>query len=218
MTDTSHHIHATCGDRIDTFAQQMIDESAAVGMTVTGDFNDIPLSTEGKTAEQIVESYHQQSEARREAYLASPEYKARQVAAEEAGRRRQTELDVAIAAAPEAPTFKDAVGWQALVEKNADGYSAAAMGFAALWARLMEGQIAQGAKLEDVAQAMSTLADHKYGITGFQYGWAVAQLAHHWTHGEALRRWHNRATQIGTEGDKANETGGTLNPALLSIG
>ena len=91
--------------------------------------------------------------------------------------------------------------------------------------RLSALQVAEGAGVDErtvalwlAAEAMSTLADHKYGITGFQYGWAVAQLAHHWTHGEALRRWHNRATQIGTEGDKANETGGTLNPALLSIG
>ena len=35
---------------------------------------------------------------------------------------------------------------------------------------------------------------------------------------DRLRRWHNKATQIGTEGDKANETGGVLNPALLTIG
>jgi len=33
-----------------------------------------------------------------------------------------------------------------------------------------------------------------------------------------LRRWHNKENQIGTEGDKANESGGVLNPALLSIG
>ena len=43
-------------------------------------------------------------------------------------------------------------------------------------------------------------------------------LAQCWVHGEALRRWHNRDTQIGTEGDKANESGGVLNPALLTIG
>ena len=43
-------------------------------------------------------------------------------------------------------------------------------------------------------------------------------LAQCGVHGEALRRWHNRDTQIGTEGDKANESGGVLNPALLTIG
>jgi hypothetical protein len=53
------------------------------------------------------------------------------------------------------------------------------------------------------------------GITGFMFGCAVLVLAKCWKYGEALRRWHNRDTQIGTEGDHANETGGVLNPALI---
>jgi hypothetical protein len=39
-----------------------------------------------------------------------------------------------------------------------------------------------------------------------------------WKHGEALRLWHNLKTQIRDEGEKANESGGVLNPACLSIG
>ena len=50
------------------------------------------------------------------------------------------------------------------------------------------------------------------------YGWAVAQIARVWAHGEALRRWHNLDTQIGNEGERANASGGTLNPALLNVG
>jgi len=50
------------------------------------------------------------------------------------------------------------------------------------------------------------------------YGCAVVILSKCWEHGEALRRWHNKDTQIGDEGDRANESGGVLNPALLSIG
>lgn len=61
-------------------------------------------------------------------------------------------------------------------------------------------------------------SSHTEGITGFMYGCAVSALAHFWAHGEALRRWHNLDTQIGTEGEKANESGGVLNPALLNIG
>ena len=56
------------------------------------------------------------------------------------------------------------------------------------------------------------------GITVYMYGCAVSVLAKAWKHGEALRRWHNKETQIGTEGDRANESGGVLNPALLTIG
>ncbi len=76
--------------------------------------------------------------------------------------------------------------------------------------------MAAGRKLEDVAEATSREADTN-GITGFMYGAAVSTLAQVWEHGEQLRRWHNLATQIGTEGEEANERGGTLNPALLNI-
>jgi len=39
-----------------------------------------------------------------------------------------------------------------------------------------------------------------------------------WAHGEALRLWHNLKYQLRDEGEKANETGGVLNPALLNLG
>lgn len=50
------------------------------------------------------------------------------------------------------------------------------------------------------------------------YGCAVGMLAKAWKHGEDLRRWHNLKTQLANEGEKANEQGGVLNPALLRIG
>ena len=70
--------------------------------------------------------------------------------------------------------------------------------------------------LEDVADATSQEADVE-GITGFMYGCAVSTLSRCWKHGEQLRRWHNINTQLGNEGEKANESGGVLNPALLSV-
>ena len=48
------------------------------------------------------------------------------------------------------------------------------------------------------------------------YG-AVSTLSKVWEHGEELRRWSNLDLQIGNEGEKANESGGTLNPALLNV-
>lgn len=56
------------------------------------------------------------------------------------------------------------------------------------------------------------------GVTGFMYGAAVSILARVWVHGDLLRRWHNLKMQIGDEGEKANENGKTLNPALLTWG
>jgi hypothetical protein len=88
--------------------------------------------------------------------------------------------------------------------------------YAEQWADLMERDMAAGKKLEDVAEATSHEADTD-GVTGFMYGAAVSVLAQVWEHGEALRRWHNLKTQIGHEGERANETGGTLNPALLNV-
>ena len=100
---------------------------------------------------------------------------------------------------------------------NTEPYGAAVMTYAERWARLMEVRMAKGERIADIADQCSHLADVE-GITGFMYGCAVSTLAAVWIHGEALRLWHNKTTQLGTEGDKANESGGVLNPAMLSIG
>jgi hypothetical protein len=81
----------------------------------------------------------------------------------------------------------------------------------------MQAEFTKGKKISDCAKETS----HELGflgITGFMYGCAVSMLAKCWKHGEALRMWHNLDTQIKNEGEKANEEGGVLNPALLTIG
>lgn len=113
--------------------------------------------------------------------------------------------------------LKDAEGWKKTVEANTDPYGACGIRYAERWADLMELKLAEGIKLADVANATSHEADTE-GITGFMYGCAVSILAKVWDHGEELRRWHNLETQIGTEGEQANQSGGVLNPALLRIG
>lgn len=113
--------------------------------------------------------------------------------------------------------LKDAAGWQKGLDNNRDGYGAAVFKYAERWADLMEEAMAGGAKLRDVAKDLSHKADTE-GITGFMYGAAVSILSQAWEHGEELRRWHNLDTQIQDEGERANESGGTLNPALLNIG
>lgn len=98
-----------------------------------------------------------------------------------------------------------------------DPYSKGVVDFSEKWATLMEERLAAGATVADCAKETSATADAEFGITGFMYGCAVSALAMFWEHGEALRRWHNLDTQIGTEGEKANENGGVLNPALLTM-
>lgn len=106
--------------------------------------------------------------------------------------------------------------WKECREHNTDPYGNAVIRFAEAWANVMEREMAAGRMLHDVAHAASREADTE-GITGFMYGAAVCVLSDCWTHGEALRRWHNKDIQIGTEGEEANASGGVLNPALLCM-
>lgn len=94
--------------------------------------------------------------------------------------------------------------WDDWCDKNQDPYGSGVVRFAQRWAVMM------------VAKRTSDEADTE-GITRFMYGCAVSMLAHSWVHGEELRRWHNLDTQIGTEGETANESGGVLNPAVINI-
>ena len=105
----------------------------------------------------------------------------------------------------------------AYVAKNQDPYGSGVIRFSNRWAELMEDQLSTaGQNLKDIAQSASEAADTE-GISGFMYGCAVSELAYFWQYGEELRRWHNLRTQIRHEGEKANESGGVLNPALLTI-
>ena len=114
--------------------------------------------------------------------------------------------------------LKDKEAWEEIVKLNSDSYGSATIRFVAAWAMLMEEAMSRGFQLCEIADETSHEADKAIGITGFMYGMAVAILSKQWEHGEELRKWHNVKTQIGNEGEKANESGGTLNPALLNIG
>ena len=106
--------------------------------------------------------------------------------------------------------------WDQQVASNQDFYGAGVVRYADRWATLMDSKIDAGEALEDIAKETSHAADTE-GITGFMYGCAVSILAQGWEHGEELRRWHNLDTQLGDEGERANDKGGVLNPALLNI-
>lgn len=101
-------------------------------------------------------------------------------------------------------------------EINNDPYGSSILQYADYWATLMEKSIDEGKSIPDVAKSLSHEADTDV-ITGFMYGVAVAHLSYFWEHGEELRKWHNLDCQIGNEGEKANESGGVLNPAILSV-
>lgn len=112
--------------------------------------------------------------------------------------------------------LKDKAGWNKAVKANSDGYEKGVIDYAERWANLMEKNIRAGKKLADIAKQTSHDADID-GITGFMYGAAVSTLAQVWKYGEELRRWSNLDLQIHDEGERANESGGVLNPALMTI-
>lgn len=106
--------------------------------------------------------------------------------------------------------------WDKGLANNQDPYGNRCYTYARDWADLMESRIAKGENIAAMAKETSREADTD-GITGFMYGVAVSILYAVWEHGEALRLWHNLDTQIGTEGEKANDNGTVLNPALLNV-
>ena len=112
--------------------------------------------------------------------------------------------------------LRDEATWKKSLENNQDEYGACGHRYAERWADMMEEKMAAGEELVDIAKQTSRDADTE-GITGFMYGCAVSVLSQVWEHGEELRRWHNIDTQIRDEGERANESGSVLNPALLTI-
>jgi hypothetical protein len=112
--------------------------------------------------------------------------------------------------------IKDEAAWKKWVESNQDFYGKGIIDYAERWADLIEEELNNGKKLEDVAKETSHRADTD-GITGFMYGAAVQVLYTSWEYGDQLRRWHNLDCQIHNEGEEANEKGAVLNPAVLSI-
>lgn len=112
--------------------------------------------------------------------------------------------------------FRNEEYWKKGLALNTDDYGGEVYRYAEAWADLMENEISQGKELKEIAKQTSHTADSE-GITGYMYGTAVSILAKCWVHGEELRLWSNLDIQVGTEGEKANENGDTLNPALISI-
>ena len=83
--------------------------------------------------------------------------------------------------------------WHAAVAANTDGYGATVIRFAGRWAHLMETLIAGGETLENCAKDCCSAADRDAGgLSGYQYGCAVATLAGIWIHGKALADWNAR--------------------------
>lgn len=110
----------------------------------------------------------------------------------------------------------DQEGFDKWKDTNSDGYGTAIFQYAEGWAKLMQKEFADRnienpditcmiAHAENCSKGVNFM-----GITGFMYGAAVAILAQHWKHGEALRKWHNK--EFGAE-----NSDGVVNPAIFTF-
>ena len=101
--------------------------------------------------------------------------------------------------------------------KNRNVYSRCIVEAGEAYAEALEPRLSAGESLAEIARSVFAEVDARprFRITDFMYGAMMQGLATYWEHGEELRRWHNLDSQIGREGEKANEGDGVLNPALL---
>ena len=104
--------------------------------------------------------------------------------------------------------------WNRYVEINDDPYGKACVDVAR---RVME-LLDEGEEFD--CHEVISKADEETevgGITGFMAGCVAELVSICHSRGEEFRRKWNIDTQISSEGDAANESGGVLNPAVLSI-
>ena len=105
--------------------------------------------------------------------------------------------------------------WKKHVDANTDSYGGACVNVAR---RVMEILDAEPGEFDP--HTIICRADKETdtgGITGFMAGCVASMVSQAHSRGEEFRRKWNLNVQIGTEGKKANESGGVLNPALLCI-
>lgn len=175
------------------------DWSRALSGYIGGNVGPYPalfLTEEEKENDARIEAKNEQRRQQQQA-----EYKARATA-------KKNATDAKLAEAPKME-FSDESAWQQAVDTETYPLSRAILEFAERWARLMQAELANGQKLEDIAGATSVEADTE-GITGFMYGAAVSTLASTWKYGDQLCKWHNQ--KYGVEGIE-----GTVDPAVIIV-
>ena len=199
------------------------DENA----TFTGikfEFNGVTLTVtkENADAESIYEEWNAGMEANaekyrleREAYMKTPEYRAKRAKALKLQTRRETVKKEVLAIDESSELeFKDdeaKAKWEHWVEINSnDGYSLGVVTYARRWAKYMQHLMTKHNKaIYQIADEASHVTDIE-GITGFMYGCAVAILSECWKYGEELRRWNNKKY-------RQEDCDGVVNPAVLTV-
>ena len=105
--------------------------------------------------------------------------------------------------------------WEKWVANNKDPYGKACVDVAREAMRLLderEGDIDPHKLICEADDAAKS-----GGITGFMAGCVASMISQCHSRGDEFRRAWNTHNQIGDEGDRANESGGVINPALLTV-
>jgi hypothetical protein len=107
--------------------------------------------------------------------------------------------------------LKDPEGWQKAQDANQDPYGGACIEVARnIMAKLDDAEF----EITDVVQI---ICDEEGGLTMFQAGAVSSMIAAFHERGDEWRRAWNLANQIQDEGEKANEKGTILNPAVMNV-
>lgn len=111
--------------------------------------------------------------------------------------------------------LRDEKAWKKWVDANTDPYGAACVRVARVAMEILDDAPDDFDPDDIIDKADDTTGE---GITGFMAGCVVQMISGCHARGDEFRRKWNLKLQLGNEGEKANESGGVLNPALLNIG
>ncbi|MFH0905233.1 MAG: hypothetical protein V1826_00720 [bacterium] len=118
------------------------------------------------------------------------------------------------------PMKCDEKGWEAYKKRHSgDELSLLCFDYAECWARFIQKGLAEGRSLAEIADECQRKAHQLYGrdLSGGAMSCGVIPLlVKLWDYGEDFRRWHNRQTQVGREGEHANKTGGILDASVIN--
>lgn len=189
---------AGCFDEDSNFTSELFsafncDENTAF-TGIQFDFNGVTLlvTKENANEDKIYEEWKAGMEANaekyrleQEAYMKTPEYRAKRAKQLKfSTRRQQVEKEVLVIDESTELEFKNdeaKADWEKWVEVNSkDGYSLAVVKYARRWAKYMQHLMKKHNKtLSEIADNASHVSDTE-SITGFMYGAAVAALSHCW--------------------------------------
>ena len=114
--------------------------------------------------------------------------------------------------------ISDTEKWKKLKDSNTDGYGGACVLVAERVMQLLDNDPGDFDASKLVRCADKDVDFVVGGITVLMAGTVAAMVTECHSRGDEFRRKWNCETQIADEGDRANESGGVLNPALLNIG